>query len=158
MHARRFFSAIPSRLWKCVLVCTVLIGLGAAAVRIIDLVEFGFVVGPIIGDSNIIEDSAQNGRADKVKAVTDTSGGWKDPDSTEIRLRRAHHWLWISLFAAESFGVHVDLKWRNDDALDVTLGFGCLTHMTRPVDKVGSIRISYHFSYDDKTLAKSCPD
>ena len=100
---------------------------------------------------------AENGRGDQVKAVTDASGGWKDPDSTEIRLRRAHQWFWTPLLAAESFGVHVDLKWRNDDALDVTLGFGCVTQMVRPVDKVGSIRISYHFKYDDKTLARSCP-
>jgi hypothetical protein len=40
----------------------------------------------------------------------------------------------------------------------VTLGFGCLTHMTRPIEQVGSIRISYHFSNGDKTLSKGCPD
>ncbi len=158
MPGRGFFSATQARLWKCLLLCTVLIGLGAAALRVIDLVEFGLVLGPIIGDSNIIEDSAENGRADKVKAVTDASGSWKDPDSTEIRLKRAHHWFWTPLFTADSFGVHVDLRWRNDDALDVTLRFGCLMHMTRPVEQVDSVRVSYHFTNGDNALSKGCPD
>jgi hypothetical protein len=58
----------------------------------------------------------------------------------------------------ESFGIHKELKWRNEDALDVMLDFGCLTHVTRPVENVGSIRISYHFSDRNRELAKGCPD
>ncbi len=50
------------------------------------------------------------------------------------------------------------MRWRNDDTLDVMLGFGCLTHMTHPIDAVGSMHIAYHFSNNDKTLSKGCPD
>jgi hypothetical protein len=156
VYPKRFLAVIGRRLWKRILLGVAVIGLGAGMFHIIGLVEFGFVARPIIGDSSIIEDSAENGRADKVVAVTDASGGWKDPDKTDIRLRPAHHWLWTPLVAAESFGVHVELKWRKDDVLDVTLAFGCLVHITRPVEKVGSIRIAYHVTANDKTLASGC--
>jgi hypothetical protein len=46
----------------------------------------------------------------------------------------------------------------DNDALDVALGFGCLTQMTQPIEQIGSIRISYHFSNGDKMLSKGCPD
>ena len=36
----------------------------------------------------------------------------------------------------------------------MTLGFGCLAHMTRPVQAVGSIHISYHFGNGDKALVQ----
>jgi len=36
----------------------------------------------------------------------------------------------------------------------VTLGFGCLAHLTRPVPAVGSIHISYHFGNGDKALVQ----
>jgi len=158
VRTQRFFSAVPRRWWKCSLLCAVLIGLGVVTFRIIDLVEFGLVVGPIIGDSNIMEDAVENGRSDQVKALTDAAGGQKDPDNTEIRLKRAHHWFWTPLLTADSFGMHVKLQWQNNDLVEVTLDFGCLIYMTHPVEQVGSIRISYHFTNGDKALAKGCPD
>ena len=47
---------------------------------------------------------------------------------------------------------------ENDDTLEVTLGFGCLAHMTPPVEAVGSIHISCCFGNGDKALSKGCPD
>jgi hypothetical protein len=100
----------------------------------------------------------KNGRGDEVTASTEASGRWRDPDKTVVRLRRAHHWFWTTLVETESFGIHEDLKWKNEESLDVMLDFGCLTHTTRPVETVGSIRITYHFSDGDTALAKGCPD
>ena len=112
----------------------------------------------VFSDIDWTKDSATNARGDKVDASTESSGRWQDPDKTVLRLRRAHHWFSTALVEAESFGVQEHLKWVNNDALDVTLGFGCLTHMTQPIEQVGSIHISYHFSNGDKTLSKGCPD
>lgn len=112
----------------------------------------------VVGAHNFEEDSAKNQRADEVYIRTDISDRLRDPDRTVVRLRRAHRWFWTTLVETDSFGVEERLKWVNDDTLEVTLGFGCLTHMTHPVEQIGSIRVSYHFSDDDKTLAKGCPD
>jgi hypothetical protein len=111
----------------------------------------------IVGSTSISEDRAVNGRGDEATAKTESSGRWRDPDRTVVRLRPAHHWFWTTLVETESFGVRENLKWRSDDELDVTLGFGCLMHMTRAIDKIGSVRISYHFSNGDRTLAAGCP-
>lgn len=91
-------------------------------------------------------------------SVTEASGSWYDPDKTTIRLRRAGHWFWTTLLETESYGIGEHLQWTTNNALDVTLDFGCLWRMTRKIDKVGSINIAYHLSYDDKMLAKGCPD
>jgi hypothetical protein len=112
----------------------------------------------VVGSHDFIEDSAENSRGDKVYIGTDTAGGVQRPIRTVVRLRRVHAWFSTTLVAADSFGVQEHLEWRSNDRLEVTLGFGCLTHMTHPVDTVGSIQISYHFSDGDKTLARGCPD
>jgi hypothetical protein len=114
--------------------------------------------GSIVGSSSISEDRTINGRGDEATASTESSGNWRDPDKTIVRLRRAYHWFSTTLVETESFGVREHLNWRNDDALDVTLGFGCSTHVTRQVEKVGPIRIHYHFSDGDTELAKGCPN
>jgi hypothetical protein len=102
--------------------------------------------------------------ADRDKTTGDASGravargNPAGAHKTVVSLRRAHHWFWTTLVEADSFGVRERLQWKNDDTLDVTLGFGCLAHMTRPIEAVGSIHISYDFSDGDKTLSKSCRD
>ena len=135
-----------------------IIGFGVGLVYLVQFVEFASVMFEVFSDIDRTKDSVKNARGDKVEASTEDSGRWQDPDKTIVRLRRAHHWFSTTLVEAESFGVQEGLKWANNDALDVTLGFGCLVHMTRPVEQVGSIRISYHFSNGDKALSKGCPD
>lgn len=121
---------------------------------IVILVQFS----SIVGSHNIVEDSVTNGGGDLVTSTTEGSGRWQDPERTTIRLRRAHHWSWTTLVETQSFGIRKELKWRNEHALDIMLDFGCLTHMTQPVEQVGSIRISYTFNDRDRALAKGCPD
>jgi hypothetical protein len=121
-----------------------LLGSGIGIFYLARFVMAAVLFSSIVGSSGISEDRAANGRGDEATASTEASGNWGDPDKTVVRLRRAYHWFSTTLVETESFGVHEDLKWRNDDALEVMLDFGCLTHITRPVDKVGSIRISYH--------------
>jgi hypothetical protein len=116
------------------------------------------LLSSVVGSHDFVEDWVKNRRGDKVYIRTDTSPRLDVPDRTVVRLRRAHAWFSATLVAAESFGVQEHLEWINDDTLGVTLGFGCLTHMTHPVETVGPIRISYHFNDGDKTLAKGCPD
>jgi hypothetical protein len=84
-------------------------------------------------------------------SLTEFSGA-NDPYITDIRIRPAHNWFWTPLLNSESYGVHVTLKWRNDDTLDVNLDFGCLVHMTQPLDRVGPIHVAYHFAYNDPML------
>lgn len=141
---------------SALLICAALIAAGALALHVVSLIEFGLVIGPIIGDSGIIEASAKNGRGDEAKAVTDANGPLTGPSPTEIRLRLAHHWFWALLLETETHGIGVDLEWRDDDVLDVNLDLGCVTAMTSPVERVGQIQIFYHFTYDHTELG-SCP-
>jgi hypothetical protein len=127
-------------------------------VYLIQFAELASVMVEVFSGINSTTDAAKNQRGDKVEASTVSSGRWQDPDKTIVRLRRAHHWFSTTLVETDSFGVQDDLKWTNNDALDVTLGFGCLTHMTQPIEQIGSIRISYHFSNGDRMLSKGCPD
>jgi len=151
----RFRSGI---VLKRILLITGLLGSGFGVFYVARFIAALAAFGSIVGSSNISEDRSTNGRGDQVSASTEASGRWQDPDKTVIRLRPDHHWSWITLVETESFGVREKLNWINDDALDITLGFGCLTHTTPPVETVGSIRISYHLSDGDKALAKGCPD
>lgn len=112
----------------------------------------------VVGSHDFIEDSAENRLGDKVYVRTDTAGSLQHPIRTAVRLRRTHHWFSTTLVEADSFGVEENLKWVNDETLEVSLGFGCLAHMTRPVAQVGPIHISYHFTDGDKALSKGCPD
>jgi len=135
-----------------------IVAIGVGLTYLVQFIELASVMFKVFSDINTTTDSARNQRGDEATAATKASGRWQDPYKTVIRLRRAHHWFWTTLVESESFGIHEDLKWRNQDALDVTLDFGCVTHMTRPVDQVGSIRISYHFSDGNRALAKGCSD
>ena len=125
---------------------------------LVQFVEFASVMFEVFSGINSTSEAAENQRGDKVDVRTEFSGYRYDPDKTVVRLRRAHHWFWTTLVETDSFGVREHLQWKNDDTLEVTLGFGCLAHMTRPVQAVGSIHISYHFSNGDKSLSNGCPD
>lgn len=120
-------------------------------------IEALIALSSVVGSHDFVEDWAKNGRGDKVYTRTDTSPRLDVPDRTVVRLRRAHAWFSTTLVAIDSFGVQEHLEWINNDTLEVTLGFGCLAHLTRPVEQVGSIRVSYHFHIGDKTLSKGCP-
>jgi hypothetical protein len=135
-----------------------IVAVGVGLVCLVQYLEFASVMFEIFSGINSSTDLAKNQRGDEVKARTISSGRWQDPDRTVVRLRPTHHWFWTTLVETESFGVREDLKWKNDDQLDVTLGFGCLTYMSGTVDIVGSVHIAYHFSSGDGTLATGCPD
>lgn len=151
-----------TRIWdgrfRLALSLVIMVVLGTGGYYVVRYVEMLILLSSVVGAHNFEEDSAKNQRADEVYIRTDISDRLQDPDRTVVRLRRAHRWFWTTLVETDSFGVEERLKWVNDDTLEVTLGFGCLTQMSHPVDTVGSIHISYHFSDDDKTLAKGCPD
>lgn len=149
---------VRRRLAQAAFLAAALMTLGVGAYYIVKSVVVLVLFSSIIGNHNIIEDSAKNGRGDEVSVSTEASGRWQDPDPTVVQLRQAYHWFWTTLVETHSFGVRQDLKWINDDTLDVTLGFGCLVHSTPSVAAVGSIHISYHLSNGDKTLSKGCPD
>lgn len=135
-----------------------IVAIGVGLVYLVQVVELASVMFEVFSDINATTDLAKNRRGDEATASTETSGNWQEPDRTVIRLRRAYHWFSTTLVETQSFGVREHLDWRNDDALDVTLGFGCLTHATDQIEKVGSIRIHYHFSDGDTALAKDCPN
>lgn len=134
-----------------------IVAIGVGLIYLVQLLELASVMFEVFSGINATTDSTENHRGDEAAALTESSGNRADPDRTVIRLRRAHDWLWTTLVETESFGVREHLNWRNDDALDVTLGFGCLTHVKQEVENVGSIRVYYHFSDGDTALAKGCP-
>lgn len=140
------------------MLATGLVGLGVGAYYIEQCIVALVLFSSIVGSHNVVENSAKNGRGDEVTISTEASGRWQDPDKTVVQLQRADHWFSTTLVETQSFGVRNHLNWRNDDTLEVTLGFGCLTSATREVENVGSIRIYYHFSDGDTELARGCPD
>ena len=115
---------------------------------------------PVLGDSGILEKSAINRRGDTATALTDATES-TGPDKIDIRLRPVDDWLWTPLVNSESYGVHVNLKWRNDDMLEIDLAFGCFVQMTHLLHRIGPIHVTYHFTYNDPTLdldlARSAP-
>lgn len=134
-----------------------IIGLGVGLVCLIIFAEFASVMFEVFSGIDWTTDSVINQRGDKVEASTRSTDQWQEPYRTVVRLRRAHAWFSTTLVAADSFGVQEHLEWVDNDTLKVTLGFGCLKHMTRPVEQVGSIRVSYHLHNGDETLSKGCP-
>jgi hypothetical protein len=147
--------ASPLRL-TVALVTLVAVGFGGYyAVR---YVEAFILLSSVVGAHNFEEDEVKNQRGDTVFIRTDVSERLQDPDKTVVRLRRAQHWLSTILVEVDSLGIEENLKWLNDDNLDVSLGFGCLVHMTHPVEQVGPIHIAYHFRDGNKELSKGCPD
>jgi hypothetical protein len=127
-------------------------------VYLVQFVEFASVMFEVFSGINSTSEASENQRGDKADIRTEFPGRWYDPDKTVVRLRRAHDWFSTTLVEIDSFGVQEHLEWKDDDLLEVTLGFGCLAHMTHPLRAVGSIHISYHFSNGDKALSKGCPD
>lgn len=89
--------------------------------------------------------SAENSRGDKVFAETDFGGLPTHPAKTVIWLRRAYHPFSTTLLKAYSYDFLVGLKWRDDDNLILQLNLGCDAHNSRPVARVGPIRILYDF-------------
>lgn len=152
MYLINHFPSVLQNFLKYCILFLILFGLGFLGYHIFKLSAFGLVVGPIIGDSGILKDAAENPRGDRVMAVTDASGGWNQPAKIDIRLRPSHSWFWSPLLKAESFGVHEDLIWRRDNILDIKLDFGCAVYVPHLVTMVGSIHILYHFTYNDKSL------
>jgi hypothetical protein len=74
-----------------------LIALIGVAVRIYYLARYVMVFvlfSSIVGNHNVSEDPAKNGRGDEATAPAEASGNWGDSDKTVIRLRRADHWFW----------------------------------------------------------------
>ena len=123
-------SSLSVRLFRQGALVTALIGLAVVIYYLARYILVLVLFSSIVGNHNVSEDSVKNGRGDEATASTEASGNWGDPDKTVIRLRRAHNWFWTTLVEAESFGVREKLNWRNDDALDVMLGFGCLKNAT----------------------------
>jgi hypothetical protein len=89
--------------------------------------------------------SAKNGRGDIATAETDFFGAPEHRSKTVVSLKRPGHWFSTTLVETRSWEVLVGLHWRNDDALDLQLDFGCHPQMTRPVERVGTIQIVYHW-------------
>lgn len=151
IYTARSSSIVRGGLWSRAVLIAALGGLAFAGFYVVQRIEWGVVLGPIIGDSGVLEDLAINRRGDEVLALTDAAEP-KAPDRTDIRLRPAHSWFWMPLLSSESYGVHVNLKWRSADMLEVDLDFGCFSQMTHPIDRIGSIHVVYHFTYNNPML------
>lgn len=93
----------------------------------------------------IFDASAKNSRGDKVFAETDFGSLPTHPAKTVIWLRRAYHPFSTTLLETYSYDLLVGLKWQDDDNLILQLDLGCDAHNTRPVARVGPIRILYDF-------------
>ena len=94
---------------------------------------------------NFEDTTAKNSRGDQVFAETDFSGLPTHPAKTVIWLRRAYHPFSTTLLEAYSYDILVGLKWQDDDNLILQLDLGCDGHNTKPVARVGPIRILYDF-------------
>lgn len=127
-------------------------GIGISTFYAVRFVRMVILMGSVVVDHRFIDDSTESGRGDKVTVFAHLFGAWEKSETIVIRLKRAHHWLSTTLLKAKSFGTRVDLKWHNDDTLDAKLDFGCAAQISRPVARVESIHIFYHFTYYDKSL------
>ena len=142
---------LGSRFGQAALVVA-LIGFIVGAYYIEPYAEMLVLLSSIVGSHDVVEDSVANERGDKVKTSTEASGGNQDPKRTVVRLSRAHHWFSTTLLEIEGYGFRWDAKWRNEDTLDLNIGFGCVERVSRPVTTVGDIRIFYNFAYNNKDL------
>jgi hypothetical protein len=155
-----WFRAIFSHArWRWAALCTVLLGICVVlfyyiAQFIVALMIFGAIVGD---NSNIMTDSVENRRGDKAEISTKVFDQFT-PDRTVIRLWRTHHWFWTTIFIVDSIGIQEDLNWKNNNILNVNLNFGfnCPVQFIHLTNVVGSIRIFYNFTYNDRKLG-SCP-
>lgn len=141
-----------SKLSRWTWLCLALIGIGISAFYAVRFVRMVILMSSVVVDHRFIDDSTENGRGDKVTVFANLSGDWEKPETIVITLKRVHHWFSTTLLKAKSFGTRVDLKWQNDDTLDAKLDFGCAVQVSRPVTRVESLHISYHFTYYDKSL------
>ncbi len=146
----------PDVLPKRVLLLAAIVVTGLGAFYCARLVQAVLLMSSVVGPGSMSEDAASNARGDEAGITTEGSGRWREPDQTVIRLRPARHWFWTTLLTTKSFGIREQIKWRNDNMLDISLDFGCLVHRTPPVTKAGTISVSYHFTLNDKSLAKDC--
>lgn len=119
--------------------------LTAASFYIISLGTLAFLFSRDLYLRQIFDVSAKNSRGDQVFAETDFGGLPTYPAKTVIWLRRAYHPFSTTLLEAYSYDFLVGLKWRDDDNLILQLDLGCDAHNTRPVARVGPIRILYDF-------------
>ena len=103
-----------------------------------------------------MKDAINNKRGDKVEISTEVFDNRLTPERTVIRIERAHHWFWITLVTIDSFGIHEDMSWHNDDTLDIKLDFGCIVQIKDLKDRIGPIRILYRFTdYNREHARKS---
>jgi hypothetical protein len=127
------------------LLCGLLIGLGIGAYYLVRYLIMIVMWANILYGRDLMDASAKNGRGDIVTAETDFFGAPEHRSKTVVSLKRPNHWFSTTLLETRSWEVLVGLHWRNDDALDLQLDFGCHPRMTRPVTRVGTIQIVYHW-------------
>jgi hypothetical protein len=113
-----------ARRLKEVALLAALIGLAIGTYYVVQYGEMLVLFSSIVGSHDVVEDSVANERGDKVKASTETSGDQQTPARTVLRLRRAHHWFSTTLLETESYGFQWDAEWRDDDIVDLYIGFG----------------------------------
>jgi hypothetical protein len=117
----------------------------AIALYLLQRVIFVLYIAYLLYARDFMDASAKNGRGDVASAETDFYEASDHRVTTVIRLKRAGHWFSTTLVEARSLGVLIGLNWRNDDALDLPLDFGCKPEMAQPVTVVGPIHIVYHW-------------
>jgi hypothetical protein len=141
-----------ARRFKEVALLAALIGLAIGTYYVVQYAEMPVLFSSVVGSHDVVEDSVANERADKVTASTETSGDQQAPARTVLRLMRAHHWFSTTLLETESYCFQWDAEWRDDDIVDLYIGFGSVERLGRPVTMVGQIRVFYHFTYDNQDL------
>jgi hypothetical protein len=112
---------------------------------VLDRAVFLFYVAYLLYARDFMDASATNARGDVASAETNFFGAPEQRPKTVIRLKRAGHWFSTTLVEARSWEVLVDLKWRDDDTLDLQLDCGCNPYMQHSVTGVGPIHIDYHW-------------
>ena len=147
-----FRAVLSGALMKQLGLCLALIGLGTAAFYAARFVAEVILFGSFVGSSNFLQDSVKDKASDTVTVSTYVSERWQDPYTIDIRLKPARHWFSTTLLSAKSYGFRWDAKWRDSNALDLIIGFGCAVQVSRPVTKVASIHIFYYFTYHDRSL------
>jgi hypothetical protein len=154
-RSRFIFSELAS---KRIVLCAMLIGLCIAGYYVARFVYIAVLFSSVIGSHNIIKDSVVNSIGDEIGSTSELSERLEEPIKTTVWLKLAHHWFSTTLLTAESGAVRWEAKWLNDHDLEVTIGFGCLVHVTDPVSKVGSIRIIYQMISNDPSLGTCAID
>lgn len=132
--------------------CIALIGSGVAAFYTARFAKEVIVFSSFVGGSNFLRDSIKDKAGDTITVSTCVSGRRQDPCTIDIRLKPARHWFSTTLLKAKSHGFRWDAKWRDSNALDLIIDFGCAVQVSRPIAKAGSLHISHRFTCHDKSL------